>query len=660
MLLLVDFEKAFDSVSWKFMYNCLKFFNFGPDFIRWIHIMNDDTKLCVIQNGIFSQFFGIGCGCRQGDPTSPYIFNICVEIMAILFRHNANIKGISIGNHEYCILQYADDTVLFLDGSEKSLKSSLDLLFQFAKYSGLTPNFEKTSVIWIGSKIKSADKFCLEYNLDWADGDFTILGIKFNAQLENIEKINYESKINMIKKDINHWSKRNLTPLGRITVVKTLLLSKVTHLFISLPNPSSELITHLDKLFAQFIWRGKVDRIARKILCQDHKNAGCRMIHISSFVKALKLTWIRRILQTNSSWVNLFNESTQCSIKSVCDFGNEYLRSRLKEITNPFWKDVLHSLCDFATLLPKRNISATLKSPLWHNCFIKIDKRPIFIKKWHDSGITLIQDLFTDNGDFMTLYDFQQKYNFTPPFTTFQGIKLAILSTWPELRNIDGVAPRPCKPSFIEYICRNKKGSRDMYDIFIEELYMKPKSERKWETELNLVPLFDWKTANAHVLKITKDTNFIWFHYRLIHRILPTRKYLYYMKLTNSPLCNFCNEEEDTFLHAFFECEHVNDFWNNVKDWVNQNSNNDIHLSKTDIIFGKFGSHQNALNIILLICKMYIFRSARESNRLSLHEIKLKIQYYYQVEKKAFFSKGKYRKFTKRWQEYLHLVEAIN
>ena len=46
--------------------------------------------------------------------------------------------------------------------------------------------------------------------------------------------------------------------------------------------------------------------------------------------------------------------------------------------------------------------------------------------------------------------------------------------------------------------------------------------------------------------------------------------------------------------------------------------------------------------------------------RLSLLEIKFKIQYYYQVEKKAFFSKGKYRKFTKRWQDYLHSVEVIN
>ena len=191
----------------------------------------------------------------------------------------------------------------------------------------------------------------------------------------------------------------------------------------------------------------------------------------------------------------------------------------------------------------------------------------LFLKKGHDSGITFIQDLFTNNGDFMTLYDFHQKYNFTPTFTIFQGIKLAVLSTWPELRNIDGVAPRPCKPSFIEYICRNKKGSRD---VLLWHIYWRTVHEAKvWKKMGNWVESSSsvWlENSKCTYSDITKDTYFIWFHYRLLHRILPTQKYLYYMKLTNNRLCNFCNEEEDTFLHAFFECDHVNDFWNNVKE----------------------------------------------------------------------------------------------
>ena len=143
ILLMIDFEKAFDSVSWKFMYKTLKFFNFGPSFIHWIYTLYNDAKLCVIQNGIFSKFFCIGRDCRHGDPVSPYLFNICVEIMGILIRQNKDINGIKLGREKICLLQYADDTALFLDGTEKSLKSALDLLFQFSKYSGLKPNIAR-------------------------------------------------------------------------------------------------------------------------------------------------------------------------------------------------------------------------------------------------------------------------------------------------------------------------------------------------------------------------------------------------------------------------------------------------------------------------------------------------------------------------------------
>lgn len=132
--------------------------------------MNNDFKLCVIQHGFFSSFFNIGRGCRQGDPISPYIFILCVEILGILFRKNINIKGIIIGQVELKITQYADDTGLFLDGSEHSLRNSLNLLDQFAKYSGLKPNIEKTKCICLGIGKNRNLKVCLEYSFSMVKG----------------------------------------------------------------------------------------------------------------------------------------------------------------------------------------------------------------------------------------------------------------------------------------------------------------------------------------------------------------------------------------------------------------------------------------------------------------------------------------------------------
>ena len=74
LLLLVDFEKAFDFISWKFIDKVLSFLNFGMILKNYIKCLNNDFKLCVIQHGFFSSFFKIGRGCRQGDPISSYIF----------------------------------------------------------------------------------------------------------------------------------------------------------------------------------------------------------------------------------------------------------------------------------------------------------------------------------------------------------------------------------------------------------------------------------------------------------------------------------------------------------------------------------------------------------------------------------------------------------
>ena len=66
-----------------------------------------------------------------------------------MIRKNKNIKGIIINNREHKLSQYADDTVFMLDGKEKSLKETLNVLFEFSRFSGLNVNFDKTHAILI-------------------------------------------------------------------------------------------------------------------------------------------------------------------------------------------------------------------------------------------------------------------------------------------------------------------------------------------------------------------------------------------------------------------------------------------------------------------------------------------------------------------------------
>ena len=109
----------------------------------------------------------LGRGCLQGDPISTYLFVLCAEILAAKIRSNKNIKGIKINNTEIKLSQYADDTSAYLDGSQTSLEETFNELDIFANISGLKTNFDKTQVVWIGSKKYSTHSIKTRWKLSW-------------------------------------------------------------------------------------------------------------------------------------------------------------------------------------------------------------------------------------------------------------------------------------------------------------------------------------------------------------------------------------------------------------------------------------------------------------------------------------------------------------
>ena len=139
--------------------------------------------------------------------------------------------------------------------------------------------------MWIGCEKFSGETFNHRLKLDLNQTDFTILDIKFSCNLDTVVDINYTTKLIEIEKEMKHWAKRILTPLGRLTVLKPLLKSKLNHLIISLPNPRTDKISKLNKmllflnLYGSHVW---------EVIIQYFVQGGLRMIHLEKIYLCFK------------------------------------------------------------------------------------------------------------------------------------------------------------------------------------------------------------------------------------------------------------------------------------------------------------------------------------------------------------------------------------
>ena len=218
LLLFLDFEKAFDTVEWAFIHKTLQHFNFGPSLVNCINTFYNNSESCVLNNGWSSNFFKLERGVRQGCPLSPYLFILCVEILAEKVRTCQNIKGIKVFGQEIKISQYADDTTLILDGSNEAFTSSLQVLDDFRKISGLKLNDKKTEVLWIGANKGSGVILCPEKDFKWVKKKVKALGVWFSTNPEEVTGVNFSEKQMKITNCLSCWENRRLSLMGKITV----------------------------------------------------------------------------------------------------------------------------------------------------------------------------------------------------------------------------------------------------------------------------------------------------------------------------------------------------------------------------------------------------------------------------------------------------------
>ncbi|CAI5462501.1 unnamed protein product [Closterium sp. Yama58-4] len=136
LLLLVDFQKAYDSVSRDYLFTTLGNMGFSEKFTRWVKGLHDGAATRVLLNGWIGERVEMDKGVRQGCPLAPYLFLCAVEpLCQEIERRKLGVRKRGVkGSLDY--IGYADDTTLVLKGKEQVVVAE-KLLGEFAEISGL-------------------------------------------------------------------------------------------------------------------------------------------------------------------------------------------------------------------------------------------------------------------------------------------------------------------------------------------------------------------------------------------------------------------------------------------------------------------------------------------------------------------------------------------
>ena len=155
IILKLDFEKAYDKVKWSFLQQTLRMKGFSAEWRALIHSFISGGSVAIKVNDDIGKYFQTKKGFRQGDPLSPMIFNIVADMLAIMIeraKSDGQIEGVipHIIDGGLSILQYADDTILFVEHDIEKARNLKLILSAFEQLSGLKINFHKSELFCFG------------------------------------------------------------------------------------------------------------------------------------------------------------------------------------------------------------------------------------------------------------------------------------------------------------------------------------------------------------------------------------------------------------------------------------------------------------------------------------------------------------------------------
>ena len=169
----------------------------------------------------------------------------------------------------------------------------------------------------------------------------------------------------------------------------------------------------------------------------------------------------------------------------------------------------------------------------------------------------------------------------------------------------------------------------------------------KWEQNTTNNMLMTNKCF-THIYKITIDNTLRSFQYKLLNRIIYFNDKLFMFNISNTNVCDFCNDSIDSIEHRLWLCVNTRSIWKDITHWYNQIFSENVLISYFDVITNI--SNNTLLDFIILCTKYYIFKCFNQKKDLRIEALTEEIQYLEKIEKEIAIKKEKTRFHICKWR----------
>ena len=237
-------------------------------------------------------------GLRQGDPLSPQLFILVMEVLHLLIER-ATACGLLTPLAEMGLRHrtsiYADDVVTFLRPLERDLRVFARLLDDFGLASGLRANIEKCSAHLIRCGEQEAAMVVQELHCPLMPFPLRYLGLPLSLRKLTAEQLQY--LVDNVANHLPKWRAGLLNRGGRLELVKTTLSAVSIFAMMSLDLPVKTLVA-IEKIIRGFLWAGRKEArgghclVAWERVCMPKHLGGLGIPNLRLMNHALRARWL--------------------------------------------------------------------------------------------------------------------------------------------------------------------------------------------------------------------------------------------------------------------------------------------------------------------------------------------------------------------------------